>query len=99
MLFVNVQKNYMVNIEIVYCPSVQLVIHVSMKLEVGTTVKEAIRLSGLLNEYPEILDLSIGVFSRLVSLSKPIQAGDRLEIYRSLLVDPKERRRARAKDS
>ncbi len=40
--------------------------------------------------------VKIGVFGRIVVATDKIAAGDRLEIYRSLAVDPKEARRARA---
>lgn len=62
------------------------------------TVELAIQLSGILSTYPEI-DLSqqpVGVFSRKVNLSTVVCAGDRIEIYRPLLQDPKTRRRKKA---
>ena len=40
--------------------------------------------------------MAVGIFGEVVSLQQQIQAGDRLEIYRPLTVDPKESRRARA---
>jgi putative ubiquitin-RnfH superfamily antitoxin RatB of RatAB toxin-antitoxin module len=64
----------------------------------GTTVGDAIRASGLLQECPEI-DLgqcSVGVFGRLIGLDSVLQDGDRIEIYRPLIADPKDARRRRA---
>ncbi|HLU62485.1 MAG TPA: RnfH family protein [Gammaproteobacteria bacterium] len=81
-------------IEVVYAlPSTQAL--VPLKVAPGTTVEEAIRRSGLLERFPEI-DLAVnkvGVFGRLAPLSRPLEAGDRVEIYRPLLADPKEVRR------
>lgn len=62
---------------------------------VGTTVEEAIRRSRILEQFPEI-DLAVnrvGVFGKLVRLDRRLNAGDRVEIYRPLIGDPKEIRR------
>ena len=64
----------------------------------GTSVKGAIEGSGILKKHPEI-DFAVnrvGIFSTPVALEKATQEGDRIEIYRPLMVDPKERRRMRA---
>ncbi|MCC4799877.1 RnfH family protein [Enterovibrio norvegicus] len=61
-------------------------------------VEDIIRHSGILDAYPEI-DLAknkVGVFSRLVKLDALVHDGDRIEIYRPLVADPKEIRRRRA---
>jgi uncharacterized protein len=65
----------------------------------GCTIEQAIRQSTILNSCPEI-DLSInkvGVFNKVGQLDDPVRNGDRVEIYRPLLVEPKEARRRRAK--
>ena len=70
----------------------------SVSLPVGSTVEQAIQASGLLALRSDI-DLSqnkVGIFSRPVKLSDEVQQGDRVEIYRPLLADPKELRRLRA---
>lgn len=63
------------------------------------TVKQAIELSGLLTEFPEI-DLeqqSVGVFYKTVDIDAyQLKDGDRIEIYRSLIIDPKAARLSRA---
>ncbi|ANG93823.2 RnfH family protein [Enterobacteriaceae bacterium 155047] len=69
-----------------------------VKLEEGSTVEEAIRASGLLELRSEI-DLQknkVGIYSRPVKLSDQVKEGDRVEIYRPLIADPKELRRQRA---
>ena len=56
----------------------------------GTTVKDAIDRSGLLNLFPHI-DLGaqkVGIFGRLVKLDAALRAGDRVEIYRPITCDP-----------
>ncbi|MBA2817247.1 RnfH family protein [Candidatus Pantoea persica] len=70
-------------------------------LEEGSTVEQAIQASGLL-ELRRDIDLSrnkVGVFSRPVKLGDTLQEGDRVEIYRPLIADPKELRRQRAERS
>ncbi len=64
----------------------------------GIRVQEAIEQSGVLSRCPEI-DLAVnkvGIFGRLVRLDRPLEDGDRVEIYRPLIADPKEARRRRA---
>ena len=61
-------------------------------------VIDAIRLSGLLAEFPEIniRHNQVGIFGRKVSLELPVKAGDRVEIYRPLKYLPQDIRRRRA---
>lgn len=64
----------------------------------GFTAEQAIVKSGVLDKYPEI-DLAknkIGIFGKVKPLSEILREGDRVEIYRPLLADPKEIRRQRA---
>jgi putative ubiquitin-RnfH superfamily antitoxin RatB of RatAB toxin-antitoxin module len=64
----------------------------------GMTVREAIERSGILKRFPEI-DLEInkvGIFGRLVTLEQALDTGDRVEIYRPLIADPKAQRKKRA---
>ncbi|AEW77734.1 RnfH family protein [Aggregatibacter actinomycetemcomitans] len=66
----------------------------------GTMVQTAILQSGILQQFTDI-DLrenKIGIFSRPVKLTDQLKDGDRIEIYRPLLADPKEIRRKRAEE-
>ncbi|EBU8280826.1 RnfH family protein [Salmonella enterica] len=70
-------------------------------LEESATVEEAIRASGLLELRTDI-DLAknkVGIYSRPVKLTDTVQDGDRVEIYRPLIADPKALRRQRAEKS
>ncbi len=70
----------------------------SLQVDEGVTVEEAITQSGVLEEYPEI-DLSknkVGLFGKLTKLSQILRDKDRVEIYRPLIADPKEVRKKRA---
>lgn len=69
-----------------------------LELESAITIQSAILQSGVLEKYTEI-DLrenKIGIFSRPVKLTDLVENGDRIEIYRPLIADPKEIRRKRA---
>lgn len=73
----------------------------TVKLQEGSTVEEAIKASSLLEMRAEI-DLSrnkVGIYSRPVKLTDGVKDGDRVEIYRPLIADPKELRRQRAERS
>lgn len=87
----------MVNVELVYVPADQQAIHLKLTVAVGVTVAEVLQVSGLLQTHPEIKDMSFGIFSKSVSLNTVVKSGDRVEIYRPLLIDPKEKRRQRAR--
>jgi hypothetical protein len=73
-----------------------------MRMEIpdGSSVKEAIERSGILKRFPEI-DLEtqkVGIYGKLVKLDAPIKEGDRIEIYRPIVADPKTVRRREIAD-
>ena len=87
----------MLEIEIVYGLVDRQVLK-SMTVTEGTTVREAALQSGLGVEFPE-LDLQqapLGIFGKVVKSETVLRDGDRIEVYRPLLIDPKEARRKRA---
>lgn len=65
----------------------------------GTTVRQAVEASGIADVLPAgIVDSArFGVFSRKVTMDHVLRDGDRVEIYRPLLLDPMEARRRRAR--
>ncbi|XBS68834.1 RnfH family protein [Acerihabitans sp. KWT182] len=69
-----------------------------LTLPEGSTLHQAIIASDILALRPEIdLDKNkVGIFSRPAALEDVLRDGDRVEIYRPLLMDPKELRRQRA---
>lgn len=84
-------------IEVVYAlPERQRVI--SLDYVEGMTAGDAIRLSGIGTEVPELTarSLKIGVYGEVVAATRVLRPGDRVEIYRELSVDPREARRRRA---
>ncbi|WP_097355763.1 RnfH family protein [Candidatus Enterovibrio escicola] len=84
-------------IEVVYAlPDEQYVFKCSVTSDMN--VEDIIRQSGVMEAYSDIdLDHNkVGIFSRLVKLDTLVHDGDRIEIYRPLVADPKEIRRRRA---
>ena len=71
---------------------------VALDLAVGATVADAIEQSGIVALFEDFkLDTSkVGIFGQKVAQTQELRDGDRVEIYRPLLVDPKEIRRQRA---
>jgi putative ubiquitin-RnfH superfamily antitoxin RatB of RatAB toxin-antitoxin module len=72
---------------------------VTVRMTAGSSVEDAIRLSGLPAAHPEIcaVPMAAGIYGRRVSLSAVPQNGDRIEIYRPLVADPKQLRLKRAR--
>jgi hypothetical protein len=71
---------------------------VAVEVAEGATIEEAIRRSGILEAFPEI-DLKqakVGIFGRPATLGERMRDGDRAEIYRPLIAEPKDARRERA---
>ena len=70
----------------------------SLSVPVGTTLQQAVELSGLLQQVPGI-DLAsnvVGIYGKKKTLDTVLREHDRVEVYRPLLADPKEARRRRA---
>ena len=88
-----------IEVEVAYAlPDTQVILPV--KVEKGATLEDAIKLSGILHNFLEI-DLAVnkvGIFGKLSKLNSPLREGDRVEIYRALIADPKEVRKQRAKE-
>lgn len=86
-----------ITIEVVYgLPDKQVLL--SINVEEGLTVEQAILASGIEQHFPEIdlLILKVGIWNRTCKLTDVPKDGDRIEIYRPLIADPKEARRRRA---
>lgn len=88
-----------IRVEVAYAlPQQQRVI--ALTVPAGTTMIEAVRRSGITGECPEIdLDIMpLGIFGKVERspATRALREGDRVEIYRPLVNDPKEARKARA---
>ncbi len=86
-----------IRVEVVYAlPNKQEIL--ALRLPVGSTVREAIDRSGILQKYPEIdpEKNKLGIFAKLTKPEAVLRDRDRVEIYRPLIADPKEVRKQRA---
>ena len=87
-----------IDIEVAYArPDVQRI--VALRVPPGTTARAALRLSGLIEMFPEIdaERCTLGVFGQVLADDDAVlENGDRVEVYRQLVRDPKEARRERA---
>ena len=90
----------MVKIELVYIAQDKTTIHLTMDLPPGATVGDALSESKIHHTHPETTALAVGIYTKIVSLDTLLRDGDRIELYRPLALDPKEKRRqlARAKN-
>lgn len=83
-------------VEVAYAtPEKQVIIE--MCVAPGTCLEQAIEQSEICRDFPEI-DLSknkVGIFGKLAKKSLELKPGDRIEVYRPLIADPKEVRRKR----
>ncbi len=87
----------LIDVEVAYArPDAQVIL--KLRVPQGTTLEQAVRESGILERFPDI-DLArnqLGIFGKLNKSNATLRTGDRVEIYRSLIADPKEVRKQRA---
>ena len=86
-----------INVEVAYAePDKQLILPVN--IDQGTTVGGAIVQSGMMMHFPDldIENSKVGIFGKVTKMTTILQDGDRVELYRPLIADPKEVRRQRA---
>src|SRR5687768_11641528 len=88
----------LIEVEVVYAlREAQTVMRVQVPY--GTTIAQAIAASRILERHPEIDAgaMRVGIFGQRKALTAVPDDGDRIEIYRPLIADPKEARRNRAR--
>ena len=84
-------------VEVAYAlPEKQVILE--LQVPEGTSVLEAALQSGVTKQF-EGVDLDnakFGIFGKVVSPKQVLREGERVEVYRPLIADPKEVRKARA---
>ena len=85
-----------VRVEVAYAERERQTV-LSVEVEAGVTVAEAVDRSGIraLHGLPE--DIALGIWGRSVAPTAVLEGGERVELYRPVPVDPKETRRALAR--
>ena len=86
----------MIHIEVAYAePEQQWLLEETVPA--GTTVGEALAQSLIHEVVPHLKIQQVGIWSKPVKMDHVLREGDRIEIYRPLLIDPRERRRKQAR--
>ncbi len=72
---------------------------IAIQLPVGSSLADAVTVSDILSQFPALDKdkISYGIYGALASEQTVIKDGDRVQIYRPLLISPMEARRLRAK--
>jgi len=88
----------MINVEVAYAlPNEQHIEKLSVAM--GTTALEAVEHANMgrfFDDLPDLTTAKLGIFGKTVPATHELADGERVEIYRELLIDPKAVRRARA---
>jgi len=87
----------MITVEVAYArPDEQLILET--ELTAGSTLLQAVEQSGIIERFAEIdlRTMKVGIFGKLKKQDQVLQQGDRVEIYRPLIADPKQVRKERA---
>jgi hypothetical protein len=89
-----------INVEVAYATPKKQIIR-TVNIDPGTTIGAAIVQSGIMMDFPELEleDARVGLFGKAAAMTTVLFDGDRVEIYRPLIADPKEVRRKRAAKS
>ena len=91
------ENDKIINIEVAYAlPDEQRII--PLEVNEGIELIDAVKQSGILDEFPDIdIEQSkVGIFGKLKKANTALREGDRVEIYRKLIADPKQVRKERA---
>lgn len=86
-----------ISVEVAYAlPHKQSIVEIGVP--VGTTALAAAQLSGIADKFDgvDLENAKFGIFGQLVAPQQVLREGDRVEIYRPLIADPKDVRKARA---
>ena len=87
----------MINIEVAYALDSKQAL-LELQVAEGTTALQAAQQSGITDKFDgiDLENSKLGIFSKVVAPTQVLREGDRVEIYRPLIADPKEVRKARA---
>ncbi|BBN82097.1 UPF0125 protein [Pseudoalteromonas sp. A25] len=87
----------MIKVEVVYAVPHKATC-VQVDVAEGTSAEQVVMQSGILDKCPDIdaTKLTLGIWNRTVKNHQVVKEGDRIEIYRPLIADPKDARRRRA---
>lgn len=89
----------LLNVEVVYAQAEHQLL-LAFTVPAGTSVRDGVKLSGIAGQLAgvDLQDCPLGIFGKVVTDpdARLLEEGDRIELYRPLLADPKEVRKQRA---
>ena len=90
-------KSVLISVEVAFATEIKEDL-ILLKIQAGSKVQDAIALSGFFEKFPEesLGEYQAGIWGKKVNRSQELKDGDRVELYRELLLDPKEARRSLA---
>jgi uncharacterized protein len=89
-------RDEVLHVSVAYCPRLGSTDLTELQLSVGSTLGDALAQSGVLQRHALVVHtVRAGIWGKAKPLDTPLRDKDRVEIYRPLLVDPKEARRQR----
>ena len=77
----------MLKVEVVFVSSEKKIFHQELSLKDNATVRDALIQSKLFDDFPEAKSCNKGIFSKKVTDETRLKNGDRIELYRELLID------------
>ena len=89
----------MITVDIAFAPDSQTQLRLTLQLADDSRVIDAVNATGWQQQYPQIFNYSVGVFSHKLDWQSAINTGDRIEIYRPLTLDPQNKRKLLSKKS
>lgn len=87
----------MLTVEVIYVPENAPPFQVRLDLPEGATIEAALAKAKLKSLYPEVAAYPVGIFSEIKPLDTVLRHKDRIEIYRPLTIDPKLKRKLKAR--
>ena len=86
-----------IQVEVIYATLDSQVLR-QVVVNAGADIKTCVLLSGVMEDHPELTieAMTVGIFSQVKPLDHVVRDGDRIEVYRALIADPKEVRRRKA---
>lgn len=87
-------------VELIYASDATTVFRAQVAFTDEMTIQAVIEQSGLMQAHPELerVDFKVGIYAQTKTVDDIVTEGDRVEIYRSLTIDPKDARRIRAEN-
>ena len=85
------------NVAVCYVPATGAPFMIELDGMVGSSIEAVVARSGVLQQYPDLAmtHTKVGIFGQLKQWSDAVAAGDRVELYRPITIDPMEARRLR----